>query len=133
MKKLIFLIAGFSTVALAEDVRDSDRIICSTNEVILCVEHGDCFNLVPDDLDIPHFLVVDLKNKTLSTTDASPNPRTSEVDNMKREGIRTYLQGVENERAYSLAIEMDTGLLTGSVLRDGITVNVFGACTDADL
>ena len=77
--------------------------------------------------------MIDLKEKTLSTTDASPNPRTSEIDNLKQEGIRTYLQGVENERAYSLAIEMDTGLLTGSVLRDGVTVSVFGACTDADL
>ena len=133
MKKLLFLIAGISTIAAAEDVRDSDRIVCATQEVILCVEHGDCFNLIPDDLSIPDFLVIDLKEKTLSTTDASPNPRTSEIDNLKQEGIRTYLQGVENERAYSLAIEMDTGLLTGSVLRDGVTVSVFGACTDADL
>ena len=84
MKKLLFLIAGISTIAAAEDVRDSDRIVCATQEVILCVEHGDCFNLIPDDLSIPDFLVIDLKEKTLSTTDASPNPRTSEIDNRFR-------------------------------------------------
>ena len=46
MKKLLFLIAGISTIAAAEDVRDSDRIVCATQEVILCVEHGDCFNTI---------------------------------------------------------------------------------------
>jgi hypothetical protein len=43
------------------------------------------------------------------------------------------LQGVENNRAYSILIEEDSGLLSAAIARDGITMSVFGACTDADI
>ena len=44
-----------------------------------------------------------------------------------------YLQGIEGARAFSFVIDESTGSLTASIARDGISVNVFGACTDADL
>jgi hypothetical protein len=43
------------------------------------------------------------------------------------------LQGIEGARAFSFVIDESTGSLTASIARDGISVNVFGACTDADL
>ena len=45
----------------------------------------------------------------------------------------SLMQGIENGRAYSFVIEQDLGLLTAALARDGVTLSVFGACTDARL
>jgi len=40
---------------------------------------------------------------------------------------------MEGGRAFSFVIDEATGLLTVAVARDGLSVSVFGACTDADV
>ena len=121
------------TVVQADDVANSDRMLCSVSKLLLCVEDGECFPLSVLDLDVPQFLVIDLKKKTITTTEASTDNRVSKVANLARDNGRTFLQGIENNRAYSILIEDDLGRFTGSIARDGITVSVFGACTDADI
>ena len=121
------------TAVQADNVADSDRILCSVSTIMLCVEDGECFPLSPLDLDVPQFMVIDLKKKTITTTEASIDNRVSKVANLVRENGRTFLQGLEFNRAYSILIEDDIGQLTASISRDGITVSVFGACTDANI
>ena len=41
------------SVAQADNVSDVDRLLCSTSEVMLCVEDGDCFQISVLDLDVP--------------------------------------------------------------------------------
>ena len=43
-----------------------------------------------------------------------------------------FLQGVETERAFSFVIDEASGRMTVAVSLDGMSVSVFGACTDAD-
>ena len=121
------------TVAHADDITESDRILCSVSRIMLCVEDGECFPVSAIELDAPQFLVIDLKKKTITTTEASAEHRLSNVANLVRENGRVFLQGIENNRAYSILIEQDIGRFTGSVSRDGITMSTFGACTDADV
>jgi hypothetical protein len=45
----------------------------------------------------------------------------------------TYLQGVEGGRAFSFVIDEISGQMTVAISLDGMSVSVFGACTDADL
>ena len=44
-----------------------------------------------------------------------------------------YLQGKEGERTFSFVIDEYSGHMTVAIVRDGISVTVFGACTDADI
>ena len=122
-----------SVVAYADDVADSERMLCSISKVTLCVEDGDCFPISVFDVGVPQFLIIDLKNKVISTTEASGENRESKVAHLFRESGRTFLQGIENNRAYSFLIEDDIGHLSASVTRDGITISAFGACTDANV
>ena len=133
MKKFGMMITGLliSGACIAESIVNVDRLICATNTVMLCVEDGVCFPVMAEDLGMPQFLVVDLKKKTLSTTEASGSARSSELALVHRENGRVYLQGIEIGRAFTMVVEEDSGIMTGSVLRDGIAVAVFGACTDA--
>lgn len=117
--------------AAAENVEDSDRLLCAAGKIMLCVEDGECFAASALDLDMPQFVVVDTRNKTVSTTKASGQNRSSPIQNVSRFGGRIFLQGIENDRAFSFVIEEDSGILTATVARDGVSISVFGACTDA--
>ena len=121
------------SAAQADDVTGRDRILCATSKIMLCVEDGICFEISILDSDAPQFLIIDTKKKTMSTTEASGEKRESRVANLIRDDGRIFLQGVENNRAYSILIEEDSGRFSAAIARDGITNSVFGACTDADV
>jgi len=132
--KISALVAMTTCVAAyADDVTDKDRILCSSSKVMLCVEDGLCFEISVMDADAPQFLIIDTKKKTVSTTEASGDKRESSVANMARVDGRIFLQGVENNRAYSILIEEEFGRFSAAIARDGITISAFGACTDADV
>jgi len=121
------------SVAQADDVTDANKILCSTSAIMLCVEDGECFPISVLDTDTPQFLIIDIKKKTVSTTKVSGEKRESKVANLSRVGGRIFLQGIENNGAYSLLIEEESGRFSAAIARDGITHTVFGACTDANI
>ena len=135
MKKIA--IASFGLLAflpvLAENISNADRIICSPADVKLCFENGECFDTNPWEVDIPEFLVIDLKKKTISTTRVSGQDRSTTFTALERNNGMLVMQGIESGRAFSFVVEEMTGILTASVARDGVSMSVFGACTDADL
>jgi hypothetical protein len=126
------MLAIFSP-ALADDVTDVDRLLCSASEVTVCFESSDCVDVMPWELDMPQFIVIDLKKNVLSTTKASGENRSTPVRTLLRDNQEIVLQGVEAGRAFSFVIDEATGLLTVAVASDGMSVSVYGACTDADI
>ena len=135
MRKIIpatFILAVAGPV-LADDVSDADRLLCSASEVTVCFESSDCVDVMPWELDMPQFVIVDLKKKMLSTTKASGENRSTPIRFLQRQDQEIILQGAEAGRAFSFVIDEVTGLLTVAVARDGLSVSVYGACTDAEL
>ena len=99
----------------------------------VCFEDGDCYELHPWEANVPQFVVIDTKKKTLSTTKASDENRSTPIRTLQRQDGKIFLQGIEAGRAFSYVIDECTGLVTVAVSRDGLSVSVFGACTDADI
>jgi hypothetical protein len=118
-----------TTGALADDLGDADSLLCSTGQAVVCSVEGICESAPSWILDIPQFIIVDLKARTLSTTPASGENRSTPVKNMERADGMILVQGIENGRAFSILIDERTGALTAAVARDSLTVSVFGACT----
>jgi hypothetical protein len=118
-----------SSAVLADDLTGADRFLCSTGTVTACTEDGACFKESPAAFNIPQFLEVDLQQKRLSTTKASALNRSTDVMNVQRKDGRVVLQGTQGERAFSIMIVEDTGVLTAAVTADGFSIGVFGACT----
>ena len=73
------------------------------------------------------------KEKTISTTKASEENRSTTFSTVSKDDGVFDLQGIEGGRAFSFVIEEAGGHMTVSVARDGISVSVFGFCTDSDL
>ena len=124
---------AMTTTAAAENVEGVGKMICAAAQAQICFETGECFAATPFELQVPDFILVDTKKRTVSTTKASGADRSTEFTHLTREDGLISLQGVEGGRAFSFVIEELTGQLTAAIARDGLTVTVFGACTDADL
>jgi hypothetical protein len=119
--------------AVAENLEGIDEMVCAAGQAQICLETGDCYSATPYELDVPDFVVIDTRKKTVSTTKASGLNRATELTRVDKIDGVIYLQGIEGGRAFSFVIHEATGRMTVSVSRDGISVSVFGACTDANL
>jgi hypothetical protein len=118
-------------IALADDLRGADRMLCAATSVTLCVEGDECYKVDPHELNMPQFIEIDLKTRVLKTTPASGQNRKTDIKNLQRENGALILQGYEMGRAFSFLIDEATGAASIAVARDGIAVAVFGACTPA--
>lgn len=135
MKKLLIasacLILGSN--ATAENLDGVDEMICSAGQAQICLESGDCYAATPWELSVPDFVVIDTKKKTISTTKASGLNRSTEFSKVEKSDGLIYLQGIDRGRAFSFVIDEATGRMTVAISRDGLSVTVFGACTDTDI
>lgn len=120
-------------LASAENVTGVDKMICAAAQAQICLETGQCYAATPQELAVPDFILIDTRKQTVSTTRASGAGRSTEFTYLGREGGLISLQGVEGGRAFSFVIDELTGRLTAAIARDGLTVTVFGACTDSDI
>lgn len=114
---------------IADSVKDAGRLLCVPGDVSHCVNGNDCSSKLPETENIPDFIEVNLKKKTLSATRASGQDRTTPILSQARSAGYIFLQGVENGRTFSMVISESTGDLTFVVATDGETASMFGACT----
>ncbi len=134
MKKIAIACAGLLTggMALAENLEGADQFLCAAVQVQICFENGECFAATPWELSMPDFVVIDVKRKSVSTTKASGESRSTQFTSVEKSDGTIFLQGLEGQRLFSFVIEEFTGHMTVAIVRDGFTVNVFGVCTDTD-
>ena len=131
-KFAVFLVAATGTAA-AENVEGVNELICSTGQAQICFESNECYAATPWELSVPDFVLVDVKKKTISTTEGSGDKRSTVASRVERADGLILMQGIEDGRAFSFVIHESTGRLTAAIARDGFSVAVFGACTDKDV
>jgi len=118
-----------ATPVTGDVLKDAGRMLCVPGNVAHCVSNEGCSSEFPESENIPDFIEVDLKSKTLSATKASGEDRSTPIQNQSREAGYIFLQGVENGRTFSMVISESTGDLTFVVATDGETATMFGDCT----
>ena len=126
---IVVLALALVTPLLADDLTGSDRFLCTSVQATQCFADGECTTGPPWNWNVPQFIEVDLKAKTLSTTEASGERRSTPIKHAERADGSVFLQGVERGRAFSFAIVEETGMTSIAVAADGRAVAVFGACT----
>lgn len=119
--------APYSLAAAAYD--GSVPLLCAVIEVFDCQGAGDCRRGTADSVNLPQFLKIDFKEKTLSTTEAGEGKKITPIKNFERVEGNMILQGVEGGRPWSLVIATETGKVSATVSDDQVGFVVFGACT----
>jgi hypothetical protein len=128
-----FSLAGFVLAgpARADNLTGADRFICSAGSVSVCCDDGACASGTAAEVGVPQFMEFDLVQKRISTTKASGLNRVSAIDNVKRANGQIVVQGIDNGRAYSFAINEMRGEMSAAVAVEeaGCSIIGFGACT----
>ena len=122
-----------SAAIRAEDVDGVERMLCAATQVHVCIENDSCYAVTPAEMSIPDFIIIDTEKKSLSTTRSSPESRSTRFSTMTELTDSLLMQGMERGRAFSVVIDKASGRMTVAVSRNGLSVSVFGSCTDADL
>jgi len=107
----------------AADFDGSKSLICSANEVADCGVFEGCQRISPDTVNLPRFLRIDFETKEIKG-----DGRTTAIQNMSQAEGQIFMQGVQGDRAWSVALSTETGDITGTVAGDGYGFVVFGAC-----
>ncbi len=118
--------------ALAIDT--SETILCASLDVFECVDGRGCEEVLPEDVDAPTFLWIDIEDKEIR---ASVEGRGSPIDHIEEVEDRLVLQGVEDGRGdendgtgWTISIEQTTGRMVGTAAAHQAAIIIFGACTE---
>ena len=83
MKQLVYACLCMLAIetAIAENLEGVEKMVCSAGQAQICLETGECFSATPYELNMPDFVVIDRREKTIETTEASAlNRATKKLD-----------------------------------------------------
>jgi hypothetical protein len=107
----------------------SKNLVCAAIDVVGCVGGPDCSSGQAATFDLPQFMVVDFEQKVIRATDESGHKEVSPIRNLEQTDLQLILQGVENHRGWSAAIDRRTGQMTVTSAGPEVSFMIFGACT----
>ncbi len=121
-----------SSALLADDLTDSDSLVCYGWSAFVCSIEGECEATAPWQLDMPDFLRLDLRARVVTSTETAPEERVTEIQTLVREDGTILLQGRQDERPFSWLIVEATGEGTLTMSTPGEGITVFTLCTPAE-
>ena len=134
LSSVLFLIL-IHVPANAGDFDGSKPLVCALMRVLQCTPDGNCVQVSAEDIGLPEFLSMNLKQKTVTALPQGENQTPSRIKNLERIYKKLILQGVEEAVkdvhegvGWTIAISEETGkmVISGSGEQTGMIV--FGAC-----
>ena len=103
----------------------SAPILCAVNNVTDCPRSGDCERSSAEAAEVPGFVRIDVAKRLLSTVDGA---RTSPIATFQRNNGRLMLQGMQNERAWAVIVNEQTGQMSATIGEDDGAIIISGTC-----
>lgn len=133
---IVISIGMISISAMAGDFDGSKELICSIMDVVECGPGGKCQEVLAEEVDIPHFLKINFKDKKIRATHASGDKRSTDIEKFEKvdskviiQGAEDGIEGVRDGVGWSLAIAEDSGKMVLTASGDDVGFVLFGACT----
>lgn len=113
-------------VGTAAPLDGSTPIVCAATEVRECEAGGDCPRGTAEDVNLPPLMRLDSQAKTLAALGS--DGRTAPIHAVERRDGRLVMYGGQEGRGWSLVIVEATGRMSATVVDDGVSFVIFGAC-----
>ena len=136
MVSIILFIMFIPFSVMAGDFDGSVTLLFASQEVYECSLGNGCKEIEAEDIDLPSFLIINFKKKTITAPPESGRKAITKIERIEKKGGVLYIQGaedgyegVEDGVGWTLTIEEDSGkgVLTGAM--PGAAFVVFGICT----
>lgn len=105
------------------------NLVCAATDVVGCMNGPGCQEGRARDFEVPQFMFIDVENKLVRARGESGKNATSPIKNFDQTEKQVILQGVENHRGWSMAIDRQTGQMTVTSAGADVSYMIFGACT----
>jgi hypothetical protein len=126
---LLLGLSLLSSALASAGIDGKSNLVCAVMDVVACTEGPTCLQGSSKTFDLPVFLFVDMKAKVVRGTYDSGNKESSPVSNSETTETQILLQGIEDHRGWSLAIDRQTGHLNLSSSGADVSFMLAGACT----
>jgi len=118
-----------SGVASASEIDGTSNLICAAIDVVGCENGPGCIEGQARFFDLPEFMFVDFGQKLVRATKESGHKQVSPIKNFEKTESQLILQGIENHRGWSVAIDRQTGRMSVTLAGPDLSFMIFGACT----
>jgi hypothetical protein len=122
---MVLAAAGAAGPAAAAPFDGSAPMLCAAMTVMDCDPKGECSRRMPEEVNLPAFVRVDVPGRTLASPDGS---RTAEVKSVTRLDGSLILQGAQNGRGWTVAIVEESGKMSAGVADGEDAFAIYGAC-----
>ena len=115
----------------AEDpvITGKKDLICASQDIMACIDGAVCMQGKPSTFDMPTFMFVDIKTKVIRAVDEDGSSVTSPIKTHEVTEQSAIMQGYENHRGWTLAIDKMEGSFTLSSTGPDVNFMIMGACT----
>ena len=107
----------------------SANLVCSTVDVVGCLDGPTCLTARARDFELPDFVFVDFAGQVVRATDESGHKEVSPIKSTESSDKQIILQGFENHRGWTLAIDRANGRMKLTSTGPDVSFMIFGACT----
>jgi hypothetical protein len=126
---LLCLMLFVSAAANAASKFDgSSNLICAAFDITACVDGVTCAKGQARTFNMPEFLSVNFKKKTVHADYDGDKTADSPFENFQSTDSQLIMQGVENDHGWTLAISKKTGRMSVSAVGEEVSFTMFGAC-----
>ena len=126
---LLGLILTLSSTTVPAAFDGSKNLVCAAGEVVACTDGPTCMQGRARDFELPSFMVVDFQKNVVRATDDSGHKEVSPIKNVENTEMRIILQGIENHRGWTAAIDRNSGEVIVSTSGPDVSFMIFGVCT----
>ena len=117
------LMMSFSVAAMDY----SEPVLCAATDVHECVDGAGCERVLPEEVSAPTFFRVDLDAGEIRVSKAG---EPTSIEHIEQLPNRLVMQGVQEGRGWTIAIEEETARLVANVTTEQAAIVIFGACTE---
>ena len=118
-----------SAGSFADSFTGKTNAVCAAVSVIACTDKMECMQGNAHTFDMPAFMFIDVRKNTVRTVADAGESASSEIKTKEITENSVILQGYENHRGWTLAIDRTDGSLNLSSTGPELNFMISGNCT----
>ncbi len=116
-------------ISVADDSEGLEPLICAVIEDHACSPGEKCVSGTAESINLPQFLRINFGERIITGDAGDGKVRSTAINHMVRVSGKFILQGIQDDKAWSMVITTTTGKMTLAVADEGVGFAVFGICT----